>query len=492
MDISLDYLINQVSRYNLVGLDKIKKAYYFAADKHSGQFRESGEPYIIHPLAVGILLARLNADTETICAGLLHDVIEDTNTSKEQLTKEFGLTVANLVMGVTNLTKMSISDKNSLNNANLRKLILGMNKDIRILIIKLADRLHNMMTLQYKKDPEKQKKKAVETISFYVPIADNLGLYNVKTDLEDKSFMFLKPDKYKEIAEKRNIIESSNQELINEIIEKITVILNNHKIPNTIKYRVKNVYGIFKRLLKNSSLEDIHDLISFKIILDNIDDCYLSLRHIHENYKPIIKYFKDYISIPKPNHYQAIHTTVLGPENKYLQMQMKTARMERISQYGITDYWHKYGEAGYLDMQKTLKKDYSFFKSVIEANKLADNNHEFVDLIKGEIFAEKVNVFTMDGDIITDLAKGSTVIDFAYRIHSEIGNKMVAAIVNGQSVELNYILKDNDQVRIITDKNALGPTKDWLRYAKSTRARKKIKEYLNHQRKDGQSRVRSL
>lgn len=491
MEVSLDYLLSAVSKYNLKGLEKITKAYNYAFEKHYNQYRESGDPYITHPLAVAIILAHINADTDTICAGLLHDVIEDTPTTKEDIEAEFGKTVATLVMGVTNLTRASINDKISLSNANLRKLILGVNKDVRILIIKLADRLHNMMTLQYKKDPEKQKKKSVETLGIYVPIAENLGLYNIKTDLEDKCFMFLMPDKYQKHSEMRDKYDKLTTEFVEEVSNRINKVLLASDIPNTVKFRLKSVYGIFKSLLSKGSIEDINDLLAFKIILDDIDACYLSLRHIHEEYKPLTKYFKDYIALPKPNHYQALHTTVVGPENYLLQMQMKTAQMEKVAQYGITDFWHGDDSSGAKHMQEALENEYPFYQSILEANKMAENNQEFVDLIKGEVFAEKVQVFTMDGTLIDDLVKGATAIDFAYRIHSEIGDNMAAVIVNGTSVGLDYTLKDGDQVRIVTDSNAPGPTKEWLSIAKTARARKKIREYLNKQKRNGQSLTRS-
>ena len=492
MEVSLDYLITTVSKYNLKGLDKIRKAYDFAALAHKNQYRESGEPYITHPLAVSILLARINADVDTICAGLLHDVIEDTPTTKEDIEAYFGSTVATLVMGVTNLTRASISNKASLDNANIRKLMLGVNKDVRIIIIKLADRLHNMMTLQYKKDPEKQKKKSLETIEIYVPIADNLGLYNIKSELEDKCFMFLMPEKYQEIIEKRNDVQVKLQDFIIEVIVRINKILESNGINNLVRFRLKGVYPLFKSLTEKNSLEDIHDLLAFKIILDDIDACYLSLRHIHEEFKPLAQYFKDYISCPKRNHYQALHTTVLSRDSRYLQMQLKTLTMEKVALYGITTYWQGSEKFDFAKMQEALINEYPFFQSVNEANKMADNNREFVELIKGEILAEKVTVYTMDGTIIDDLVNGSTVIDFAYLIHSEIGDKMAAAIVNGVSVNFDYALKNGDQVRIITDKNALGPSEEWLKIAKSARARKKIREYLNKQKRNGQSRVRSL
>ena len=492
MDVSLETLINTVSRYNLYGIEKVKKAYEFAKIKHAGQYRESGEEYITHPLAVAIILARLNADIDTICAGLLHDVIEDTNTTQEDIAAEFSSSVATLVMGVTNLTRASFNSKISSNNANLRKLILGMNKDVRILIIKLADRLHNMMTLQYKKNVEKQHMKAMETLSIYVPIAEALGLYNVKCDLEDKCFMFLKPDEYKKYTDIRNRYKESTQNLVAEVIRRINEVLLANDIPNTIKFRLQNVYGIFKSLMLRESLEDIHDFLAFKIILDDIDACYLSLRHVHETFKPLTQYFKDYISLPKPNHYQALHTTVIGPESKILQMQLKTASMEKIAKYGITDFWHGDEDIGAKEMQEALKENYHFYKAVLEINKLASSNQEFIELMKDEVFAEKIHVFTKDGILIDDLSKGSTALDFAYRIHSDIGNSMVAALVNGKSVNYDYELKDGDTIRIITDFNADGPTKEWLSMAKTARAHKKIREFLNKQKRNGQSRTRSL
>lgn len=481
MQVKIEDLLLLVSKYDICNIDKIKKAYDYAADKHAHQLRESGEPYIIHPLSVAKILAELNADADTICAGLLHDVIEDTDATKDEIVAEFGESVAKLVMGVTNLTKMSFYDKKTIDNANLRKLILGMTKDVRIIIIKLADRLHNMMTLQYKKNLLKQQAKSIETMEIYVPMAQYLGLDNIKTELEDRSFMYLKPDNYKEILEKRNKMEKSTNLLKEEVILKIQKILNQENLEPNIKFRLKGIYSLFKCFLRYENVDDIHDLLSFIIILDNIDECYLSLRYIHENFKHIPKHLKDYIGQPKPNHYQALHTTVVGPDDKLIQMQLKTYIMDQMSQYGITVFWHEDIKNGTKIMQESLKTHYPILKTILEANKMANNNQEFVNLLKGEL-SEKIEVLTANGKII-EIAEGATPIDFAYKIHSEIGNNMAAAIVNGHYVDFNHKLKSGDRVRIITDNNASGPTEEWLLWSSTERAHKKIKEFLNKKKK---------
>ena len=482
MKVKLEDLLLLVAKYDKFSLAKIKKAYLYATDKHSHQFRESGEPYIIHPLSVALILAQLNADADTICAGLLHDVIEDTDTKKEEIIEEFGETVATLVMGVTNLTKMSFYDKKTIDNANLRKLILGMTKDVRIIIIKLADRLHNMMTLQYKKNVLKQQAKSIETMEIYVPIAQYLGLDNIKTELEDRCFMYLKPENYKEISEIRNNLEKRTENLKKEVILKINKILNYHNIDSEVRFRLKGIYSIFKCFLKNENLDEIHDLLAFIVVLNDIDDCYISLRYIHENFKHIPKYLKDYIGQPKQNLYRAVHTTVVGPNNKLIQMQLKTHNMDQIAQYGITEFWHDDIKNGTSKMQESLKTQYPLFRYIIEANKMANNNQEFGNLLKGEL-AEKIEVLANDGNII-EIAEGSTPIDFAYKIHSELGNNMAAALVNGNYVAFNYPLKKGDRVRIITDISATGPTEEWLHWSVTERAHKKIREFLNHQKRD--------
>lgn len=490
MDISFESLIDLVSKYNISGIAKIRKAYSYAADKHDGQYRESGEPYINHPLAVAILLASLNADTDTICAGLLHDIIEDTNATKKDIAEEFGEPVAILVEGVTNLTKKSISDKSLQDNANLCKLInLGIYQDARILIIKLADRLHNMMTLQYKKDTTKQQKKAIETLDFYVPIADFLGLHRFKNDLEDRCFFSLKPDEYQQVTEMRRKYEKDVEEIVEETIQKINFILDKNDIPNSVYFRLKSAYGIFKDLVKKHPIDEILDLLVFKIIVDDIDDCYLALRYIHEIFKPLPGTFEDYIAVSMPNGGQELRTGVLGFARKIMQMRMKTADMEKYSQYGVTNLWH---DVAAKSMQDALTKGNKIYTWIDEAMKMSDNDQEFLTWLKWDVFAEeKVRVITKDGDVIDDLPKGSTIIDFAYRIHTEIGNSALGATVNGNLENLDYVLKDGDKIGIITDQNAIGPTEEWLSIAKTARAKKKIREYLNKQKRSGQSLIRT-
>lgn len=481
-EVSLNALIEQVARYNLTGISKITKAYEFAQEKHKGQYRASGEEYIVHPLAVAIILARLHADCDTICAGLLHDVVEDTNTTLDEIKDLFGNNVATLVNGVTNLTKMSFNSKTSFDNANLRKVILGMSKDVRIIIIKISDRLHNMLTLQYK-EPEKRKEKALETMEIYVPIAQYLGLYNIKRDLEDQSFKFLRPNDYAKVQAMKNEISTEIKGIVQEVIETLDALLRANNLPSTIKFRLKGAYAIFKDTLIQKKTQDIHDLMVFTVILDTVNDCYLALRYIHKLYKPVNQYFRDYICSPKINNYQAIHSTVVGPDDRFMQMQNKTADMEKISKYGITDFWHADGENSSMLMQEALYSQYPFFQSIIDANKLSANNREFVEVIKGEVFAEKIEVYTKSGRLI-EVTKGITVVDFAYLLHTEIGNKMVTAVVNGKVVPLDYELNPDDRIKIVTDDNAEGPTLDWLNYVKTAKAKKKIKEFLNKKNRD--------
>ena len=486
--ISFDSLLKNFSKYNLVGIPKVRKAYEFAKLKHDGQYRASGEEYITHPLNVANILTQLCADTDTICAALLHDVVEDTDTSLEDIKAEFGETVARLVEGVTNLTKLSFSNKESFNNANIRKVILGMAKDVRIVLIKIADRLHNMKTLEYKK-PEKQKLKSMETLEIYAPLARDLGLHDIKCDLEDNSFMYLMPDLYKKTKDERDKIENESRKMVKEISEKLNFILNEQHIPNIIKFRLKSIYSIFRDMLSKglSDITDLHNLFMFSIILDNINDCYISLRYIHENFAQINGGMSDYIGTPKGNHYRAFHTTVVGPEEKLLLMILKTYDMDETARNGIAEFWFSDSNEAFSHMQDSLTSS-QFFRDIVDVNRMASNNKEFLDLIKGEIFAEKINVFTMGGKPML-IVNGATAIDFAYQIHTEIGNKMVAVIVNGKSVGFDYVLKKDDRVRIITDPLAEGPSESWLGIAKTARAKKKIKEFIKNKNK-GYSLVR--
>lgn len=475
MENDLNNLLSIVATYNLKACAIIKKAYYYASKKHENQFRESGEAYITHPLAVATILATLHADAPTICAGLLHDTLEDTKTSEDELLNNFGAEITNLVKGVTNITNMSFYDKTTFNNANLRKVLVGMSKDIRIIIIKLADRIHNMRTLEYKRDLKKQQLKSQETIKIYAPIAEHLGLYSAKLELEDLSFMYLYPDDYREIRNLR--IRWQDSTIKDEIIKNISKILDDNYIFSTIKFRMKNLYGIYKNLINGTSIDNIHDLFIFSILLDNVDNCYLSLKYIHELYKPNPIFFKDYIAQPKQNHYESLHTTVFGPDDKLMQMQIRTPDMEKMAKYGITYYWHQDIDDASTIMQEAFNKQYPLMQSILVANKNAKNNADFVQIVERDVLGEKIPVYNNNGEMI-EIACGSTPIDYAYLNFSGIANHLAAVIVNGIAVNFDYTIKPYDKIRIITDINAPGPTKDWLNIARTTTAKQKIKEYL--------------
>ena len=470
-----DDLIKIVKSYNPDEVGKVRKAYEYAKSLHDGQYRQSGEPYIIHPLHVAYILAELHADGDTICAGLLHDVLEDTKAIKEDIAELFGEEVANLVDGVTKLAKMNFSSKEEQNLANTRKIITGITSDVRIIIIKLADRLHNMRTLQFKSE-FKQKENALETMEIFAPLANYIGAYRIKSELEDLSLKYLKPDAYEHIAEKKYNLENSYGDYLKEMLLKIQAILNDRNIPNEIKARTKNVYGIYKILEEGGKISDIHDLFALKLMVDEIDNCYAALGYIHSLYHPINDKIKDYICNPKPNMYRSLHTTVFGPGDRLVQAQIRTFDMDKVASFGLTAYWEiKKGEARYI-MQEELKQKYQFFKSLTEIDKMFSDNKEFVEQIKSEIFSDNIYVYTTKGDIM-ELKKGSTPIDFAYRIHTDVGNTMVGAYVNDKSVPIDYILQNKDRVRIITDEMTYGPRIEWLDIAATNYAKKKILEF---------------
>jgi len=472
---TIDDLLKIVKNYNPEEVEIIKRAYDYADKLHKGQYRQSGEPYIIHPLNVAYILAEMHADRDTVCAGLLHDTLEDTNATKEDIADLFNKNIANLVDGVTKLSKMNFSSKEEQNLANTRKIITSITSDVRIIIIKLADRLHNMRTLEYKNE-FKQKENALETMEIFVPLAYYIGAYRVKSELEDLSLRYLKPDTYQIIAEKKLKLETSSNECLQEMLLKIQTLLNDRNIPNEIKIRTKNIYGIYKRLNEGNRLSDIHDLLSLKIMVDDVENCYKTLYLIHKEYHPINDKFKDYISNPKTNMYSSLHTTIFGPGERLIQTQIRTFDMDKIASFGLTAYWDiNKGEARNI-MQKDLKHKYQFFKSLIEINAMFGDNKEFINQVKQELFSDKVYVYTTKGDII-ELPIGSTPIDFAYKIHTDIGNTMVAAIVNDEYVPINYELRNKDRVRIITDDLSFGPRADWIDIAKTTNAKKKIREF---------------
>ena len=473
---TFEQLIEKVSEYlSQEEVEMVKKAYAYANNMHSNQYRENGEPYIVHPTTVAYILAEMHADTNTICAGLLHDTLEDTDASKEDISYYFNQDVANLVDGVTKLAKMNFSSKQDQNVANTRKIITGITQDVRIIIIKLADRLHNMRTLQFKSE-FKQKENALETLEIFSPLAYYIGAYRIKSELEDLSLKYLKPKMYGTIKEKKEKVELESEPILKEMLYKIQTILNNKNIPNEIKIRTKNIYGIYKRLNEGQKMSDIHDLLALKIMVDDIDNCYRTLGVIHNEYHPLNDKFKDYICNPKTNMYRSLHTTVFGPDDKLVQTQIRTFDMDQVASFGLTAYWDFLKGDARNVMQEDLKEKYQFFKSLVEINSMFGDNQQFVNQVKSELFSDKVYVYTTRGDII-ELPKGSTVIDFAYKIHTDIGNTMVGAYVNDEFVPVDYELKNKDRVRVITDNLSFGPRVEWMDKAHTSLAKRKIKEF---------------
>ena len=469
-----DLLIN-LSEYNPNAISDVKKAYDYASYLHNVQVRQSGDPYISHPLNVAYILSEMHADSDTVCAGLLHDTLEDTNIKKEDIAHDFNQNVANLVDGVTKLAKMNFSSKQDQNYANTRKIITGITDDVRIIIIKLADRLHNMRTLEFKSE-FKQKENSLETMEIFAPLAYYIGAYRIKSELEDLSLKYLKPDVYKRIGEKKIKLEEASGDILKEMLYKIETLLNDRNIPNEIKVRTKNIYGIYKRLSEGHKLSDIHDLLALKIMVDEIENCYIGLYLVHSKYKPINDKFKDYICNPKTNMYRSLHTTVFGPEDRLVQTQIRTFDMDKIASFGLTAYWDiEKGKARDV-MQDDLKQKYQFFKSLIEINSIFGDNQQFVNQVKNELISNKIYVYTTKGDII-ELPIGSTIIDYAYKLDTDIGNTMVGAFVNDEYVTVDYVLHNKDRVRIITNELSYGPREEWLDIAKTSLAKSKIKKF---------------
>ena len=474
-NLTINDLLTKVAEYNNEEIEIIRKAYSYAEELHKGQKRQSGEDYITHPLNVAYILADMHADRDTVCAGLLHDTLEDTSITKEDIASIFNKDIANLVDGVTKISKMNFSSKQDQNLANTRKIITSITEDVRIIIIKLADRLHNMRTLGFKSE-FKQKENAMETMDIFVPLAYYIGAYRIKSELEDLSLQYLYPDKYKRIEDIKLRIEDDSKHCLEEMLQTINGILNDKDIPHEIKVRTKNIYGIYKRMEQGHKLSDIHDLLSLKIMVDTIANCYQTLGLIHSQYHPINDKFKDYIYNPKTNMYRSLHTTVFGEDDRLVQTQIRTFDMDKVASFGLTAYWDiNKGEARNV-MQADLKDKYQFFKSLIEINSVFADNQEFVSQVKRELFTDKVYVYTPKGEIV-ELPKGSTAIDFAYKIHSNIGNTMVSAIVNDKPVEADYVLQNKDRVRIITDILSYGPREEWLDKVKTTKAKRKINEF---------------
>ncbi len=464
----------------------IEKAYRTARESHKEQKRKSGEPYIIHPLCVAIILANLEMDKETIAAGLLHDVVEDTGMTLEELSKEFGSEVAFLVDGVTKLTQLSWDkDKVEIQAENLRKMFLAMAKDIRVIIIKLADRLHNMRTGQFWK-PEKQKEKARETLEIYAPIADRLGISKIKIELDDLSLKFIEPQIYYDLVEKVNQRKDSRDAFVQEIVEEVRNHMKEAGIEATVDGRAKHFFSIYKKMVKqNKTLDQIYDLSAVRIMVDTVKDCYAALGVIHEMYKPIPGRFKDYIAMPKPNMYQSLHTTLISSTGQPFEIQIRTYEMHRTAEYGIAAHW-KYKESGSgVAANGNEEAKLSWLRQILEWQRDTDDSKEFLNMVKGDLdlFSESVYCFTPSGDVKT-LPSGSTTIDFAYAIHSAVGNKLVGARVNGKMVNIDYVIQNGDQIEIVTSQNSKGPSRDWLALVKSTQAKNKINQWFKMELKE--------
>ena len=465
----------------------VEKAYDIAYNAHKEQKRRSGEPYIIHPLCVAIILADLELDKETIVAGLLHDAVEDTWMTYEEVEKEFGSEVALLVDGVTKLGQLSYSaDKVEVQAENLRKMFLAMAKDIRVILIKLADRLHNMRTLQYMR-PEKQQEKARETMDIYAPIAMRLGISKIKVELDDLSLKYLKPDVYYDLVHKVALRKSEREQFVGAIVKEVKKHMDDANIKAQVDGRVKHFFSIYKKMVnQDKTIDQIYDLFAVRILVDTVKDCYAALGVIHEMYKPIPGRFKDYIAMPKPNMYQSLHTTLIGPNGQPFEIQIRTYEMHRTAEYGIAAHW-KYKESsdGKAPVGKSEEEKLNWLRQILEWQRDMSDNKEFMSLLKNDLdlFADSVYCFTPQGDVKT-LPSGSTPVDFAYSVHSAVGNKMVGARVNGKLVPIEYEIKNGDRIEIITSQNSQGPSRDWLKLVKSTQAKNKINQWFKKELKE--------
>lgn len=489
-------LILRVRKYHpSTDISLIRKAYSVASEAHQGQVRKSGEPYIIHPLYVAIILADLELDKETIVAGLLHDVVEDTIMTDEEIGEQFGEDVALLVEGVTKLDKLSFhgehanqdkdAEKLERQAENLRKMFLAMAKDIRVILIKLADRLHNMRTLQHMR-PEKQQEIARETLDIYSPIAQRLGISKIKVELDDLSLKYLEPEAYYDLVDKIAIRKGERERYIQTIVDEVSVHIKNAGIKAQIDGRIKHFFSIYKKMKnQNKSIDQIYDLFAVRIIVDTVQDCYAALGVIHEMYKPIPGRFKDYIAMPKANMYQSLHTTLIGASGQPFEIQIRTYEMHKAAEYGIAAHW-KYKEASDGKKVETQEEEkLVWLRQILEWQQDLSDNKEFLNLLKDDLnlFSDNVYCFTPTGDV-KSLPAGSTPIDFAYSVHSAVGNKMIGARVNGKLVNIDYEIKNGDRVEIMTSQNSKGPSRDWLNVVKSTQAKNKINQWFKHELKE--------
>ena len=475
-----DHLEATIRGYNQAAdFERIHAAYEFAREAHKDQKRKSGEPYIIHPLAVAQIVAEeLRLDSESIEAALLHDVIEDTEATEEQVAKLFSPTVAALVEGVSKLTRIQYATKEDEQMENLRKMLIAMSKDIRVILIKISDRLHNMRTMEYQ-SPAKQKQKSLETMEIYAPIAHRLGMQRIKWELEDLSLKYLDPVGFEEIVSKLNEKKEEYDAFMRRTQDQIDQRLNELHIQHIVYGRIKHPYSIYRKMFnQNRSLEEIFDLFAFRVIVENVGDCYNVLGVVHDLYKPILGRFKDYIGTPKPNGYQSLHTTVMGNDGIPFEVQIRTREMHEVAEYGVAAHW-KYKQNG---QGSGTEGKYEWVRRLLENQDGADAE-DYIHSLKIDMFSDEVFVFTPNGDV-QNLPAGATPIDFAYAIHSAVGNRMVGAKVNNRIVTLDHVLKNGDIVEILTSKNAKGPSRDWMKIAKSSEARSKIRQWFKKERRD--------
>ena len=474
-----DLLEKTIRTYNpSADFAQIRAAFEYADKCHEGQKRKSGEPYIIHPLAVAQIVADQKLDSESIIGALLHDVIEDTAATHEDVAKLFSPTIADLVEGVSKLTRIQFANKEDEEMENLRKMLFAMSKDIRVILIKISDRLHNMRTMEYQ-TPPKQKQKSLETMEIYAPIAHRLGMQRMKWELEDLSLKYLDPVGYEEIVSRLNVKRQEYEDFMQRTQDQIDARLNELHIEHIVYGRMKHPYSIYRKMFnQNKSLEEIFDLFAFRVIVENVGDCYNVLGVIHDLYKPILGRFKDYIGTPKPNGYQSLHTTVMGTDGIPFEVQIRTREMHDIAEYGVAAHW-KYKQGG---QGGGTEGRYEWVRRLLENQEGADAE-EYIHSLKIDMFSDEVFVFTPNGDV-QNLPAGATPIDFAYAIHSAVGNRMVGAKVNNRIVTFDHVLKNGDIVEILTAKNAKGPSRDWMKIAKSSEARSKIRQWFKKERKE--------
>lgn len=486
---TIEDVLNKASEYlkNSKNIELINEAYKLAKEKHEGQFRKSMDPYIQHPIEVAYMLAEIHASPATIAAGLLHDILEDTDITKDELEKKFGTDVVSIVDGVTKISQLKYMTKEKALAKSHQKILLAMAKDIRVVLVKLLDRVHNMRTMQYQ-PADKQEKISKETLELYAPLAHRMGMYRIKAELEDNSLKYLDPDKYSDINNKINEQRTVREDDINKMQEKLEDLLKNNIKGYEIKGRIKNIYSVCKKMKqKNLDFSQIYDLMALRILVNSIEDCYHVLGLVHGQWTPIPKRFKDYIATPKPNLYQSLHTTIVGVNGKIYEIQIRTYEMDGIAEFGVAAHWaYKEENKSYSPEKEQLEvaaklKWYKNLLSYVEIGESEDNDP--LDNIKEDIFSANVYVFTPTGDVM-DFPSGATPLDFAYRIHTEVGNKTVGAIVNGKIVPLAYKLQTGDVVEIKTNKNSNGPSESWIKIVKTTHAKHKIVSVLNKQKRE--------